>query len=153
MLGADVVMAEAQRLAERQLQNLLRARRERDLAGGDFLPGSDDPHNLGTNAVDRDLQRLKHACGQALLLAEQPQQNVLGPDVIVLERPGFFLRQHHNLAGSLCKSLEHMLSLGWRDSYLSVGELSKTTAFLRLSMLEDASALPPTSMPDQQMQT
>ncbi len=116
VLGADVVVPEAERLAEGELQNLLRARRERDLAGGHLFARSDDADDLSTDAVDGDLQRLEHACGQAFLLAEQPEQDVLGPDVVVLERSRFFLGQHNYLAGSLCKSLEHMLSLGWRGT-------------------------------------
>ena len=46
---------------------------------------------------------------QALLLAEQTEENVLGPDVIVLKSPGLFLRQDDHLTGSLCESLKHWL--------------------------------------------
>src|SRR5262249_15926555 len=44
VLGADVVVAEAQGLSERELQDLLRPRRERNLTGGDLFAGADDPH-------------------------------------------------------------------------------------------------------------
>src|SRR5262249_16784234 len=37
VLGADVVVSERQRLAERQLEHLLRPRRERDLTRGDLV--------------------------------------------------------------------------------------------------------------------
>ena len=109
VLGADVVVAQAQRLAQRQLQHLLGARRERDLAGGDLLTGADDPDDLRPDALDGDIQRLEHPSREALLLAEQPQQDVLGADVVVLEGPRLFLSQDDHLAGSLCKSLEHGL--------------------------------------------
>ena len=112
VLGADVVVAEAQRLAQRQLEDLLGAGRERDLAGGDLFAGADDPHDLRAHALDRDVEGLEHACRQALLLAQQSEQDVLGADVVVLERPRLFLRQDDHLAGSLCKSLEHDSSLG-----------------------------------------
>jgi len=46
VLGADVVVAEAQRLAQRELEHLLGARREGNLAGGDLLTGADDAHDL-----------------------------------------------------------------------------------------------------------
>ncbi|MND04502.1 hypothetical protein D3C83_248080 [compost metagenome] len=70
MLGADVVVAQAQRLAEGELEDLLGARREGDLAGGDLFAGTDDAHDLGADALHRDVERLEHARGEALLLAE-----------------------------------------------------------------------------------
>ena len=109
MLGADVVVAEAQRLAQGELEDLLRARRERDLPGGDLLAGADDPHDLRADALDGDVQRLQHARGEALLLAQQPEQDVLGADVVVLERARLLLRENDHLPGSFCKSLEHGL--------------------------------------------
>ena len=42
VLGADVVVAELQRLAQRQLEHLLRARRERDVPGRRLLALADD---------------------------------------------------------------------------------------------------------------
>src|SRR4029079_14702366 len=42
VLGADVVVTEGQRLAQRELQDLLRARRERDLPGRDLVALTDD---------------------------------------------------------------------------------------------------------------
>ena len=111
VLGADVVVAERQRLAQRQLEDLLGARRERDLAGGDLLTGADDPHDLGADALDGDVERLEHAGGEALLLAEQPEQDVLGADVVVLERPRLLLREDDDLPCSLCESLEHSVCL------------------------------------------
>ena len=106
MLGADVVVAEAQRLAQRQLEHLLGARRERDLAGGDLLAGADDADDLGADALDGDVERLEHAGGEALLLAQQAEQDVLGADVVVLERPRLLLGEDDHLAGPLCESLE-----------------------------------------------
>jgi hypothetical protein len=70
VLGADVVVAQAQRLAKRQLQDLLRARREGNLTGGDLLAGADDSHHLGAHALDGDVERFEHPRRQALLLAE-----------------------------------------------------------------------------------
>ncbi|MDP1846159.1 MAG: hypothetical protein Q8K79_00080, partial [Solirubrobacteraceae bacterium] len=52
------VVAQAQRLAQRQLQNLLGTWGERDLTGGDFLPRPDDPDNL--RAYTLDARRLQH---------------------------------------------------------------------------------------------
>ena len=83
--------------------------RERDLAGGDLLAGADDADDLGADALDGDVERLEHARGEALLLAQQAEQDVLGADVVVLERPGLFLREDDHLPGPLCESLEQTL--------------------------------------------
>jgi hypothetical protein len=107
VLGPDVVVAQAQRLTQRQLEDLLRTRGERDLAGGDLLARADDPHDLGANALDGDVKRLEDAGRQPFLLAQQAEQDVLGPDVVVLERASLLLGEDDHLAGSLCESLEH----------------------------------------------
>src|SRR5207244_1904045 len=106
-LRADVVVAQAQRLAQRVLEHLLGARRERDLAGGDLLAGADDAHDLRAHALDGDVEALQHPRGQALLLTQQPEQDVLGADVVVLERPRLLLRKNDHLPGPFCESLEH----------------------------------------------
>ena len=108
VLGADVVVAEAERLAQRELEHLLGARRERDLAGGDLLAGTDDPDHLRAHALDGDVERLEDAGCKTLLLTEQAEQNVLGADVVVLELPRLFLGEDDDLAGSLCESLEQV---------------------------------------------
>ena len=87
--------------------------RERDLAGGDLLAGADDPHDLGADALDGDVERLEHAGGEALLLAEQAEQDVLGADVVVLERARLLLGEDDDLTGALCESLEQVLGLGF----------------------------------------
>ena len=115
VLGADVVVAEAQRLAQRELEHLLGARRERDLPGGDLLAGADDPHDLRAHALDGDVEALQHAGGQALLLAQQPEQDVLGADVVVLERPRLLLRENDHLPGPFCESLEHCVIPSCQD--------------------------------------
>src|SRR4029077_16717175 len=79
----------------------------RDLPGGDLLAGADDPHDLRAHALNGDVEALQHARGQALLLAEQPEQDVLGADVVVLERARLLLRKNDHLPGPFCKSLEH----------------------------------------------
>src|SRR5207247_9986666 len=107
VLGADGVVAEGERLAKRKLQHLLRPRGERDLARGHLLAGSDDPHHLGADAFHGDVERLTDPRGKALLLPKQAEQDVLGADVVVLERARLFLREDYDLAGPLCESLEH----------------------------------------------
>jgi hypothetical protein len=107
VLRADVVVPERQRLAQRKLEHLLRARRERDLAGGDLLARADDAHNLAADALEREVEALQHTGRQALLFAQQAKQDVFGANVVVLERAGFFLGQHDNVPGALCEPLKH----------------------------------------------
>jgi hypothetical protein len=107
VLGADVVVSQAERLAQRELEHLLRARRERNLTGRDLLTGADDAHDLCAHALDGDVQALEDAGRQALLLTQQPEQDVLGADVVVLERARLLLRENDHLPGAFCKSLEH----------------------------------------------
>ncbi len=126
VLGADVVVAERERLAQGELEDLLRARGEGDLAGGDLLAGPDDPDDLGANALHGDVERLEDPRGKAFLLAEETEQDVLGADVVVLEDASLFLGEDDHLAGPLCEALEHLriLLLGDYRPYLGAGRSS-----------------------------
>ena len=107
VLGADVVVAERERLAQRELEHLLRARRERDLAGGDLVALADDARDLRAHLLDRDVERLEHARGEPFLLAQQAEQDVLRADVVVLERARLVLGEDDDLSGSFGETLEH----------------------------------------------
>ena len=107
VLGADVVVAQRERLAEGQLQHLLGAGGEGDLAGGDLLAGAHDADDLGPDLLDRDLESLEHAGREALLLTQETQEDVLGPDVVVLEGARLFLGQDDDLARALRETFEH----------------------------------------------
>ena len=107
MLGADVVVAKRERLAQRELKHLLRTRRERDLAGRDLVALADDARHLGTHLLDRDFKGIEYARGETFLFAQQPEQDVLGADVVVLERAGLVLCKDYDLARSLCETLKH----------------------------------------------
>ena len=108
VLGADVVVTQRERLAQRQLEHLLGARRERDLAGGDLVALADDAHDGGADLFGRDLERVEHARGDALFLAQEAEQQVLGADVVVLQRPRLFLREDDDLAGTFGEAFEHL---------------------------------------------
>ncbi len=60
VLGADVVVTQAQRFAQRELQHLLRARRERDLAGRHLVTLADDARDLSAHFLDGDVEGLEH---------------------------------------------------------------------------------------------
>jgi hypothetical protein len=55
-------VTEAQRLAERKLQHLLGAWRERDLTRGELLTRTDGLDELGADTLQRDAERHQHPC-------------------------------------------------------------------------------------------
>ena len=107
VLGADVVVAELQRLAQRQLQHLLGPRRERDVPARRLLPLADDLLDLLADALQRDPEGLQGLGGHALALVDEAEEDVLGADVVVVEHPGLFLGQDDNTPRSVGEPLEH----------------------------------------------
>src|SRR5204862_5642541 len=91
-------------------------RRERDLAGGDLLAAAHDADDLSADALHGDVERLENARGETLLLAEEPEQDVLSADVVVLEDAGLLLGEDDHLAGAFCASLKHDLVLAFRGA-------------------------------------
>ena len=83
VLGADVVVAELQRLAQRELEDLLGARRERDVPAGGLLALADDLLDLCADGLERDAEALQGLGGDAVALVDQAEQDVLGADVVV----------------------------------------------------------------------
>ncbi len=107
VLGADVVVAELERLAQGQLEDLLGARRERDVPARRLLALADDLLDLRPHGLERDAQALEGLGRDALALVDQAQQDVLGADVVVAEHPGLFLRQDDHPTGPVCEPFEH----------------------------------------------
>ena len=107
MLGADVVVAELERLTQRELQHLLGAGRERDVTGRRLATVADDLLDLGAHRFERDPERLERLGGDAFALVDQAEQDVLGADVVVVEQARFFLRQDDHSAGSIGEAFEH----------------------------------------------
>ena len=93
MLGADVVVTELQCFPQAQLEHLLRPRCERDVTGRSLLALADDLDDLLADSGEVDAEALERLGCDALPLVEQPQQDVLGADVVVIEKSGLFLRQ------------------------------------------------------------
>jgi len=59
---------------------------------------------------------------------DEAEQDVLGADVVVIEHPGFFLRQDNNPPRPVGKPLEHLVALltargrdrfSWSEPYLA----------------------------------
>jgi len=111
VLGADVVVAELQRFAQRQLQHLLRPGREGDVPARGLLPLADDLLDLLADTLQRDTQRLQRLGGDTLTLVDQTQKDVLGADVVVVEHPGLFLSQDDHPPRAVGEPLKHVHSL------------------------------------------
>src|SRR5690606_13593588 len=107
VLGADVVVAQLQRLPQRQLQHLLGAGRERDVATGCLLALTDDLLDLLPHALEGDAQALQGLGSHTLTLVDEAEQDVLRADVVVVEHPGLFLGQDDNPPCSVGEPLEH----------------------------------------------
>src|SRR5215207_213898 len=120
VLGANVVVAERERFAQRELEDLLRARRKRDLAGGDLVALADDARDLGADLLDRDVERLEHPGCEALLLAQETKQDVLRPDVVVLQCARFVLGQDYDLTCPFGESLEQTFDPPFFDALSKV---------------------------------
>ena len=71
VLGADVVVAELQRLAQRQLEHLLRSRGERDVAGRRRAALADDLLDLVADGLERDAEALEGLGGDAFALVDE----------------------------------------------------------------------------------
>jgi len=107
VLGADVVVSELERLAERQLQNLLGPRREGDVSGLHGLPAPDDLLDLDADHTQGDVHRTEGLRGHAVPLVDQAEEQMLGPDVVVAEHPRFLLGEDHDAPGTVGEPLEH----------------------------------------------
>ncbi len=111
VLGTNVVMAQLQRLAQRELQDLLGAGGEGDVAGGGLLALADDLLDLLADAVERNAQGFKGFGGNTFTLMDQTQEDVFGTNVIVVQHACLFLGKHNYATGTVRKSLKHFATL------------------------------------------
>ena len=108
MLRADVVVAEAARLVDGQLDDALRARGEPDLADDRAIASPDDELDRGAHLGQLDVHVLEHARGDALALSHQAEQQVLRPDVVVVEPLRLVLRQRQDFACPVSELVESL---------------------------------------------
>src|SRR5215469_855617 len=85
MLGPDVVVAKLQRLAQRELEYLLRSRSEWNVPARNFplLAQADDLLDFEPSRVESDPQLLEPVCSSTTRLGQQAKQQVLSADVVV----------------------------------------------------------------------
>ena len=68
---------------------------------------ADDLDDLASDGVEADPQTFQAARCNTLTLVDEAEQDVLCADVIVIEEPGFFLREYYDSASPVCKAFKH----------------------------------------------
>ena len=101
VLGADVVVVEAARLIDGEFDDLLGARREADLAEHGAVAAPNDELHGGAHLAQLHAEIGQHLGGDAVALAHEAEQQVLGADVVVVEALGLFLGEGQDAPGSL----------------------------------------------------
>ena len=107
VLGADVVVAELQRLTQREFEDLLRARGEGDVARRRRAALADDLLDLAAHGLERDAEAFERLGRDTFTLVDEPEQDVLGADVAVIQEAGLLLCEHHDPAGPVGETFEH----------------------------------------------
>ena len=74
---------------------------------GSASADADDLFDLLADGSQRDPERLERLRGEPFALADQAEQDVLGPDVVVIEEPRFFLREHDDPPSAISETFEH----------------------------------------------
>ena len=121
MLGPDVVVIEASRLVDGELDHFLGTRREADFAEHGAVPAADDELDRGADFAQLDSEVREHFGGDPVALADQSEQQVLGADVVVIEALRFFLRQCQHTAGALGELVEPVCHVALQCALAWVG--------------------------------
>jgi hypothetical protein len=108
VLGADVVVTELQGLAQRQLEDFLGPGRERRRSGGRRAGGADRLLHLFADGLEADPERFECLGRDALTLVDQAQEDVLGADEVVIEKPRFLLGKYQDSSGSVGEAFEQV---------------------------------------------
>ena len=119
VLGADVGVVERLRFLAGERQDLLHARRVGNAALGlRLLAGAHLLFHGGAHGLEVEAHLLQHAHGDALPQLDQPEQDVLGADIVVVEAVGFLAGQREHLLGArrevVHRFLGHVVKVGMR---------------------------------------
>ncbi len=106
VLRADVVVAEAARLVDGQLDDALGARGQADFADDRAIAAADDELDRRTHLGQLDVHVLENARGYALALTDETEQQVLRADVVVVEPLRFVLSKCQDLARAVRELVE-----------------------------------------------
>ena len=132
VLGADVAVVEPARLFDGELDDLLGARRQANLAGHRLLAAADDEFDGGADLVELDAEVVEDLGGYTVAFANEAEEQVLGANVVVVEALGFFLCEGQNAARSFRKLVESVCHFAYLappilDSALAQGYVPRPT--------------------------
>jgi hypothetical protein len=116
VFSSDVAVTKLNRLSKRQIEHLLRPWREWRGAGPSSGRNRDRFFDLESDRVEGDIELRESAGGNALFLANQAEEEVLGPDETVVEQAAFFLSQDEYPASAVRESFKHSQSLAFSES-------------------------------------
>src|SRR5207248_10464273 len=85
MLGPNVMVVEAARLVHRQLDHLFGARSQADVARDGAVAAANDELDGAANLIEVDTQVRQNLRRHSLALADESQEEVLCPDVVMVE--------------------------------------------------------------------
>jgi hypothetical protein len=75
---------------------------------------ADDLLDLAAHGLERDAERFEGLGGDAFTLVDEPEQDVLGPDVVVVEEAGLLLGEHDDSTCPVGETFEQAPALlGW----------------------------------------
>src|SRR5690606_4215756 len=77
------------------------------MPAGYALPLADNVEDLLPDLLQRDAERAERLGGEAIALADEPEQDVLGADVAVAQESRFLLGVDDRRPGPVGKPLEH----------------------------------------------
>ena len=106
VFGADIVVIKATSLIYREFNNFFGAGGQPNLPHHDAVAPPDDKLDGATNFGQFDTEIREYPRGDPFLLPHQPQQDMLGTNVVMVKALCFFLRQGQNFAGTLRKLVE-----------------------------------------------
>ena len=108
MFGTHVVVVEVSGFFHRVLDDLLRPGRLGQFAHGDHVGAAlHELLDFQPDLAQIDVQVLQHVGRHPAALFDQAQQDMLGPDVFVIEPLRLLIGQLHDLPGTVRKSLVH----------------------------------------------
>ena len=111
MLGADVVVAELPRFLDGKLENALGLRRERHFTERERLRESGERAlDLRLHRLEPEPEPLQNRRRDAFAVADQAEEDVLGPDEIVAETTSFLTRQDDDPSRPFGESFKHWFS-------------------------------------------
>ena len=122
VLGADIVVIEVAGFFDRVLDDLFGAWSLRELAHGDhFWASADEFFDFESDLAEVNIEVFEDIGADARSFFDESEQDVLGPDVFMVEALGFLVGQGHYFAGSICESFKHATSPAAR--FLRTGRL------------------------------